>query len=288
MEHRHALFVGHQSPIRTGLPICVSHRLTSPVLPECVQIEGDRVDALAIACLKNELVTRLAIRMASAFVDHSVEDAGMAILIRSRIVDRRDRGHVFEGSGTKLRGPLASHGTRVWNQNELSAAKHEFTRRLRELTVGADHDADVDEPALSVEPNDLKGFPGRQGFLHTPVTGVNLRVAENILTMPVDEQGGVPRGTRPPLQKSRNNRQIEVGRRFSECAHPWIVKGDCPLLPPRPSNLVIRATCVTDLPHLWQDRDVGPLLGSPGTRGQSLFEVGPRIATGGALAESQT
>jgi hypothetical protein len=49
-------------------------------------------------------------------------------LIGSRIVHRCDRGHIFEGSGPKLIGPLASHGTSVRNQNELSTAKHQFTR----------------------------------------------------------------------------------------------------------------------------------------------------------------
>ena len=129
----------------------------------------------------------------------------------------------------------------------------------------------------------LKGFSRRESFLHSPVTRMNLGVAKNILTMPVDEQGGVPRGTRPPLQKCRQNRQVEVGRCLSERAHPWIVTGDGHLLPPRPSSLVIRATGVTDLPHLWQDCDVRPLSGGPRTYGQSLFEVGLWIATGGRI-----
>src|ERR1700733_7965241 len=110
------------------VPVCVPHRLTPSVLPECVQIESRKVDALAIACLENELVTRLTVRLTVLFVDHSVKEAGMTILIGSRIVHRRDRGHIFEGSGPKLIGPLASHGTSVWNQNEFSAAKHQLAR----------------------------------------------------------------------------------------------------------------------------------------------------------------
>ena len=106
--------------------------------------------------------------------------------------------------------------------------------------------------------------------------------------MPVDEQGGVPRGTRPPLQKCRQNRQVQIGRSLSECAHPWIVTGDGHLLPPRPSSLVIRARGVSDLPHLWQDCDVRPRFGGPRTYGQSLVEVGLWIATGGGLTESQS
>jgi hypothetical protein len=92
------------------------------------EIESGKVDVLAIACLENELVTRLIIRLTILFEDHSVRDAGMAILIGSRMVHCCDRGHIFEGSGPKLIGPLASHGTSVWNQNEFSAAKHQFTR----------------------------------------------------------------------------------------------------------------------------------------------------------------
>src|SRR6202035_5112610 len=116
---------------------------------------------------------------------------------------------------------------------------------------------------------------------------MNLGVAENILPMPVDEQGGVPRRTRPPLQKCRQNRHVEVGRSLSEGAHPWIVASDGHLLPPRPPSLVIGARGVTDLPHLRQDCDVRPLVGRPGTDGQSLVEVGLWIAAGRKLTESQ-
>ena len=82
--------------------------------------------------------------------------------------------------------------------------------------------------------------------------------------MAVDQQGGVPRGSGPPLQECRHDRQIEVGRGLSEGVHPRIVRGDGHLLPPRPSGVVIRAAGITDLPHLRQDRDVRPPFGGPG------------------------
>ncbi len=155
IEDWHAFCVGHQAPVRTGFPVCVSHRLTPSVLPECVQIESGKVDALAIACLENELVPRLTVRLTVLFEDHSVKRRWNGHLDREPNSSPLPRSY-FRRLGTEaersarqpwdkrsLRFPLRSPGAHRGLENRL---QHEPSTQCARLAQPQRVRPSMDQP----------------------------------------------------------------------------------------------------------------------------------------------
>jgi hypothetical protein len=173
-----------------------------------------------------------------------------AVRHAGRVVRHRDADHVLERPRAELAAALLVDHARVRREDDLGAAEHQHPRRLGELAVEADHDADAHRPAGRVELADAEMVPRGHRLLGAEVARVDLGVGEDDLAVAVDHGGRVARRTVPALQVGDDDGHPKLTRQRAEVGDERAVS--------RRRQRLGSGERVADLPHLREQSEVGP------------------------------